>query len=151
MTSPPDFDSVHDEYGPAEVLEAVVVKPQRASVVFIKNAVHADEATSCLAFLGMRWLDRSEIIQESRRRSLSYRGPGVSQYFGPTHKAASLGTFVPSQHTSKSMHQTGNSLLPPYSSASSEDDFADTHDPELEISQPLTQQTVVNFNITSET
>lgn len=71
MASSQDPDSIHDEYGPAEVLEAVIAKFQRASVVSIKDVKKADEATSCLALLGMRWLSASEITEESRRRNLS--------------------------------------------------------------------------------
>lgn len=128
MASQPDPDSIHDEYGPAEVLEAVIINFQRASIVSIKDVIQADEATSCLALLGMRWLDTSELVEESRRRNLSRRSPSskASQYFAPMHTAVSLGTFVPSQHTSKPMHQTGNRLIHPSSSALSEDDLADT-------------------------
>jgi hypothetical protein len=133
MDNSRDPDSIHDEYGPAEVLEAVIAKFQRASVVSIKGVKQADEATSCLALFGMRWLNASEIREESRRRNLSRHSPERPQHFESTHTATSLGTPVPSQHTPEPMRQTGDCLLPPYSSASSQDDFADSHDPQSEI------------------
>jgi hypothetical protein len=63
-------DRIHDEYGPAEILEVVHVRPQCASVIFVKPTFRGNEATSCLALLGMRWLSRSEITSEYRRRNL---------------------------------------------------------------------------------
>lgn len=106
MASTRDLDSIHDEYGPAEVLEAVIVKFQRASPVSIKAVIQSDEARSCLALLGMRWLNSSEIKEDSRRRNPSRRTPGASQYPRPTHAAAGHGIFVPAENTSESIHQT---------------------------------------------
>ena len=81
-------DCIHDEYGPAEILEAVRVHSQRASVISVKPTFRGNEATSCLALLGMKWLSKSEIMSESRRRNLCLdaleaHGPQQS-----THQAA---------------------------------------------------------------
>jgi hypothetical protein len=153
MASPPDPDSLHDEHGLVEVLEAAMIKFQRASIVSVKGIIRADEATSCLALLGMRWLHTSEVTEESRRRNLSRRYSKDPHCFEPTHTSASLGTFAPSQHTPKSMRQTESrsTLLPPYSSALSQDDLANTHDPKLGILQTPTYQTAISFTITPET
>lgn len=151
MASSRDPDSIHDEYGPAEVLEAVIVKRQRASAVSIRGVKQADEATSCLALLGMRWLNKSETIEESRRRNLSRQSPGRPQHFESAHTAASPGTPVPSQHTPKLMPQTGNCLLPPYSSASLQDDFAYLHDPKSEIPWPLANRAMMSSTATLAT
>lgn len=151
MAGSRDPDSIDDEYGPAEVLEAEIAKSQRASVVFIKRMKQADEATSCLALLGMRWLNTSEITEESRRRNLSRQSPGRPQHLASKHTAASLGTPAPSQHTPKSVRQNQNSLLLPYSSASSQYDFAHSQDPQAEISQSLIRQAVMRSTVTPET
>jgi len=105
MAASRDPDSVDDEYGPAEVLEAEIAKYQRASVVFIKGTKQTDEATSCLALLGMRWLNTAEIREESRRRNLSRQSPGRPQHLASKHTAAGLGSPALSQHTPKSMRQ----------------------------------------------
>lgn len=79
---------IHDEYGPAEILEVVHVRPQRASVIFVKPTPRGNEATSCLALLGMRWLSRSEIMSESRRRNLYLDVLEAHDRQQPTHQAA---------------------------------------------------------------
>ena len=151
MASSRDPDSIHDEYGPAKILEVEHVRPQCASVIFVKPTPRRNEATSCLALLGMRWLNKSETIEESRRRNLSRQSPGRPQHFESAHTAASPGTPVPSQHTPKLMPQTGNCLLPPYSSASLQDDFAYLHDPKSEIPWPLANRAMMSSTATLAT
>jgi hypothetical protein len=85
-------DFIHDEYGPAEILEVVHVRPQCASVIFVKPTPRGDEATSCLALLGMRWLSRSEIMSESHRRNLCLDVLEAHDRQQPTHQAATYAT-----------------------------------------------------------
>jgi len=84
--------SIHDEYGPAKILEVEHVRPQCASVIFVKPTPRRNEATSCLALLGMRWLSRSEIMSESHRRNLCLDVPDAHDRQQPTHQAATYAT-----------------------------------------------------------
>lgn len=97
MASTHEPDCIHDEYGPAELLEAVHVHSQCASVIFVKPTFRGNEASSCLALLGMRWLSRSEIMSESRRRNLCLDGLGAHDRQQPTHQAATYATYTASR------------------------------------------------------
>lgn len=98
MGSSGDLDSIYDEHVPAEVLEAVVVRFQRASVVFIEDAIQTDETTTCLALLGMRWLNKSEIGEDFRRRDLFCHSPGAPENLESAHEGGSSETVMPVQH-----------------------------------------------------
>lgn len=96
MASVHNHDCIHDEYGPAEILEAAIVQSQRASVIYIKP-FRCDEAASCLARLGMRWLNRSEIMSESRRRNLCLDALEEQDRQQSSHQAATYATSTASR------------------------------------------------------
>lgn len=97
MASVHNHDCIHDEYGPAEILEAAIVHSQRASIIYVKPTFRCDEAASCLALLGMRWLNRSEIMSESRRRNLCLDALEAQDRQQPTHQAATYPTYTASR------------------------------------------------------
>lgn len=90
-------DCIHDEYGPAEILEVVRVPSQCASVIFVKPTFRENEATSCLALLGMRWLSRSEVMSESYRRNLCLDAMRAHDRQQSTHQAATYATYTASR------------------------------------------------------
>ena len=118
MGSPGNLDGIHDEYDLVEVLEAVFVRFERASIVTIADTIQTDEATTCLALSGMRWLDKSEIAEDSRRRDIVCGSPEITGDFGSAHGGGSAETGMPSRHSSKHMHWTEDRSIPPYLSLS---------------------------------